>query len=513
MNKRKTIILCILDGWGITNNSDSNAIKQAATPNYDFLLKNFPSSQLKAHGECVGLLPNQMGNSEVGHTTIGAGRVMPMNLTKIDEAIKTGSLQKNDVVRKFVLSLKKSGGVAHLAGCFSSGGVHSHKDHIIYLANIIAGQGIRVKLHLFLDGRDVPPKTAESDIKWLETVLDQRVSVATIVGRFFSMDRDNRWDRVEKAYRLLAEGIGEHHSTALDAILSRYSLGETDEFIKASVIGDYEGFSTDTDGLFFMNFRSDRACELLSALCDPNFNKFHRHKNFKLISQCGLIEYSNEHVGFMKSVLTRELIDNTLGEILSLKKKMQFRLAETEKYPHVTFFFNSGIESPTDGESRFMVPSPNITTYDLKPEMSANIVTEKLVELIRSEKFDFILVNYANPDMVGHSGILEAAVKACEAVDICLGRIYSAVLASNATLLLTSDHGNCEVMYDEINKSPHTSHTLNPVPFIAVGVDELFNVRDGELSDIAPTVLDVLGLDVPQQMTGRSLLKVVEKNK
>ena len=513
MNTKKKIVLCILDGWGISNHYESNAIKQADTPNYDFLVKNFPTSQLRAHGEYVGLLPGQMGNSEVGHITIGAGRVIPMNLKKIDIAIKNGSLRTNDIVKKFVASLKESGGVAHLAGLFSNGGVHAHQDHLVYLANLIAREGVEVKLHLFLDGRDVPPKTAILDVKSLESVLDQGVTVVTMIGRFFSMDRDNRWCRVEKAYRLLAEGEGEYYNSALDAVRSRYRMGETDEFIGPSVIGDYSGFSMDEDGLFFLNFRSDRAREILLALCDPKFDKFKRNKNFKLVYKCGLIEYSSEHANFMKSVFRSTHINNTLGECLSLNKKTQFRLAETEKYPHVSFFFNSGLERPSSGESRFMVPSPHVTTYDLKPEMSAHKVTQKLLEVISSEKFEFILVNYANPDMVGHSGSLEAAIKACEVVDECLGSVYKAVKQSNFILLLTADHGNCEMMYDDINKSPHTSHTLNPVPFTVVGAQGLSSVRNGDLSDIAPTVLDIFDLDIPIQMTGRSLLKVAEKNK
>ena len=513
MKKKKTIVLCVLDGWGLNSNDEFNAIKKADTPNYDFLTSNFPTSQLIAHGECVGLLPNQMGNSEVGHLTIGAGRVVPMSLKKIDEAIKADSLGNHRIIKQFVDALKKTGGVAHLAGLFSSGGVHAHQDHIIYLANLIASQGVSVNLHLFLDGRDVPPKTAISDIERLELVSDRRVTVATVIGRFFSMDRDGRWDRIEKAYRLLAEGKGDHYISAIDAIRSRYSMGETDEFLGPCVIGSYEGFSPGNDGLFFMNFRSDRAREILLALCDPKFDKFHRNKNFKLVSQCGLVEYSTEHESFMNSVFNQNLINNTLGQCLSSNSKTQFRLAETEKYPHVTFFFNSGVEIPIKGESRFMVPSPSVTTYDLKPEMSAHLVTEKLEELIRSEKFDFILVNYANPDMVGHSGRLDATIKACETVDKCLGSLYRVVKEFGVILLLTADHGNCEMMYDAINKSPHTSHTLNPVPFTLVGADGLVKVRNGELSDIAPTVLDLFGLSIPMEMTGRSLLKVAEKIK
>ena len=507
MKNKNTVVLCILDGWGVGEDIFSNAIKRANTPNFDYLVNNFPTSRLRADGEFVGLLPGQIGNSEVGHITIGAGRPVPMNLPTINESIKDDSLKYHPVITRFVDSLKRTGGVAHLAGLFSSGGVHAHQDHMIYLANALANDGINVNLHLFLDGRDVPPKTAIYDIKRLELILHKNVRVVTLIGRFYAMDRDNRWERIEKAYNLLALGIGNSYETAEAAILSRYECGETDEFIKPSVIESYEGFSHDTDGLFFMNYRADRARELLSALCDPKFSKFDRQKEFTLVSQSGLIQYSDDHRNFMENVLRPAPVKNTLGECLSRANKRQLRLAETEKYPHVTFFFNSGIEQPVLGESRFMVPSPKVETYDLAPKMSADLVTDRLLDSIKVNSFDFILVNYANPDMVGHTGSLDAAIKACEATDLCLGDIYRELKNLGGTLLLTSDHGNCEIMYDTKNKSPHTSHTLNPVPFTVVGVQELSGVRNGSLSDIAPTVLDLLKIDVPKEMTGKSLLK------
>ena len=507
IKNKNIVVLCILDGWGISNDENFNAIACANTPNFDYLVNTFPTSKLRADGEFVGLSPGQIGNSEVGHLTIGAGRAIPMNLPKIDRAIKNDSLKDNLVVKGFIESLKKSGGAAHIAGLFSSGGVHAHQNHIIYLANQVASEGIRVNLHLFLDGRDVPPRTALSDINGLDGVLHNFVQVATLVGRFYAMDRDNRWERVEKAYHLITSGVGTCYESAEESILSRYEAGETDEFIKPCVIKPYDGFSETSDGLFFMNFRADRARELLSALCDPKFQKFKKQKHFSLVSQNGLIEYSKEHSNFMNCVFHQERIKNTLSECISRANKTQFKLAETEKYPHVTFFFNSGVEKPVLGEKRVMVPSPKVLTYDLAPEMSAYSVTEKLLEVIRENCFDFVVVNYANPDMVGHSGRLDAATKACEVVDKCVGHVYREITRVSGTLILTADHGNCEIMYDPTKKSPHTAHTLSKVPFTVIGVKGLSKVRNGGLSDIAPTVLDILNIKVPRDMTGKSLLK------
>ena len=504
--QNKKVVLCVLDGWGIGEDIDTNATSCANTPNFDFLIKNFPNSRLRTDGEFVGLLNGQMGNSEVGHMTIGAGRPIRMHLPKIDEAIQKNSLENEPAIQKFIGQLRLSGGIAHLAGLFSSGGVHAHQDHMIYLANLFASNDIKVCLHLFLDGRDVPPKSAIQDINRLELVIHKKVRIATVIGRFYAMDRDNRWERVKEAFDLLVSGFGTRYKTAVDAVQSRYKIGETDEFIKPSVIEGYTGFSKNADGLFFLNYRADRARQLLSALCDPDFEKFNRDKDFSLVSKCGLVEYSTEHNNFMECVFRQEIVKNTLGECLSRAHLSQFRLAETEKYPHVTFFFNAGIEDPNPGESRVMIPSPKVSTYDLAPKMSANAVTEKLIESIEKGSFDFILVNFANPDMVGHSGSLDAAIKACEEVDKCLGRIFSSVRCANGILLITSDHGNCEQMYDPINKSPHTSHTLNPVPFIVVGVDGLLKVSDGSLSDIAPTVLALHKINVPGDMSGISLL-------
>ena len=507
MYNNKSVVLCVLDGWGIGKDDRYNAIKNAKTPTFDFLSKNFPSSRLRADGRHVGLLPGQMGNSEVGHMTIGAGRAIPMSLPKIDQAIAEDSLKDSTVIRQFIKALKKSGGVAHLAGLFSNGGVHAHQTHMIYLANVIADEGIKVNLHLFLDGRDVPPNSAVNDIKRLEFALAKNVEVVTLIGRFYAMDRDNRWDRVEKAYQLITQGIGIPFNSAELAILSRYEFGETDEFIQPCSKKSYNGFSKTSDALFFMNFRADRAREILSALCDPSFNKFPRDMDFSLVAQSGMVEYSPQHAKFMKNVLSQDSVENTLGQCLSRANKTQVRLAETEKYPHVTFFFNAGVEIPYAGEQRLMIPSPKVKTYDLMPEMSAKEITLKLIDLVRKNSFDFILVNYANPDMVGHSGSLEAAIQACEIVDSCLGQVYNEVSLSGGTLIVTADHGNCEIMFDPTIDSPHTSHTLNSVPFIVVGANGLLTVKNGSLSDIAPTILNIFEIAVPMDMTGRSLLE------
>ena len=507
MKNRKPLVLCILDGWGIEKKTESNAVSLAQTPNFDFAVSNYPMTQLCAHGLHVGLNYEQMGNSEVGHVTIGSGRITMMNLLKIDNSIEDGSFLNKKALSNFIQALKTSGGVAHLAGLVSDGGVHGHKRHMVYLANLIAAEGIYVKLHCFLDGRDVPPKSAKIDILNLKKNLNKGVEIATLVGRFFAMDRDNRWERVEKAYRLIAEANGKRYSDPIEAINARYQLGETDEFIEPLAIKGYQGFSSEKDGLFFMNYRADRAREILSSLIDPTFVTFKRKFKYKLVTICGMIEYSDIHKNLMNSLFKPEKINNTLGQWLSVHNKKQFRLAETEKYPHVTFFFNAGVEKPNIGETHFMVASPQVLTYDLKPEMSADEVTANLTEAIESKNYDFIVANYANPDMVGHTGNLTAAVKACEAVDKGLGLVLSAIKNSNGILLITADHGNCEVMYDNHNNMPHTAHTLSLVPFIISGLDDSITLRHGGLSDIAPTILEILSLKKPKEMTGESLIK------
>ena len=503
----KPIILCIMDGWGISNETNHNAIKMGNTPVFDKLLRKYPNGVMQASGAHVGLPSGQMGNSEVGHMNLGAGRIVLQDLPRINNIIENELLADNLALNNLIKEAESSNGKCHLVGLLSDGGVHSHQSHLEAIANYLSGAGIEVYFHAILDGRDTSPQSAKDFVRRFQQNTHGAVPIATLIGRFYAMDRDNRWERIEKAYNLLALGIGSPYKTAEAAILSRYECGETDEFIKACVIESYEGFSHNSDGLFFMNYRADRARELLSALCDPKFSKFDRQKDFTFVSQNGLIQYSDHHKNFMENVLKPEPVKNTLGECLSRANKRQLRLAETEKYPHVTFFFNSGIEQPVLGESRFMVPSPKVATYDLAPKMSADIVTGKLLDSIKDNLFDFILVNYANPDMVGHTGSLDAAIKACEATDLCLGDIYRELKNLGGTLLLTSDHGNCEIMYDTKNKSPHTSHTLNPVPFTVVGVQELSGVRNGSLSDIAPTVLELLKIDVPKEMTGKSLLK------
>ena len=505
--KNKRLILCILDGWGLRDEKESNAIALGYTPNFDYLIRKFPNSKLRTDGIYVGLPENQVGNSEVGHTTIGSGRKVLMSLPKIDKSIKEGSLMEKEAIQNFVNALKRSGGVAHLMGLVSDGGVHAHKNHMVYFANSLAEYGIPVALHCFLDGRDVLPKSAKSIIQELENDIDECVKVVTLIGRFYAMDRDNRWDRIEKCYRLLVDGSGERFDTAAEGIDSKYQQGQTDEFIEPIVVRDYRGFAEETDGLFFLNYRSDRARQITEALFSEKFKKFKRKKNLNLAAICGLVEYHENFRNFMEPVFKTKKINNTLGQLLSKHNKKQFRLAETEKYPHVTFFFNAGFELVSEGETRIMIPSPKVLTYDKKPAMSAVKVTKSLLQAIETEKYDFILVNYANPDMVGHTGDLAATIESCEIIDKCLGEVINSAQNTNAVLFVTSDHGNCELMYDKLNNSKHTAHTLSLVPFIAVGLEHQYSLRSGDLSDIAPTILEVLGMEKPEEMTGQSLIK------
>ncbi len=503
---KQTLILCILDGWGISKEKHSNAIALAKTPNFDNLIQKYPSCALRADGKHVGLSENQVGNSEVGHMTIGSGRKVQMSLPKINAGIRDGTLIQKEAIQNFVISLKKSGGAAHLMGLVSEGGVHAHKDHMLYLANYLAAQDIAVKLHCFLDGRDAPPKSALNIISALEENLSDGIQIVSLIGRSYAMDRDKRWERVEKCYNLLVEGKGEKFDNPTQAINSKYEAGDTDEFIGPIVLADYKGISENSDGLFFLNYRADRAKEIMEALFAPTFEKFKRKRKLSLAAVCGLVEYEESFKGVIESVYRPQNIKNTLGEWLSVHRKKQLRLAETEKYPHVTYFFNGGVEQLNDGETRLMVSSPKVKTYDHKPDMSAFELTDNLVEAIEMQKYDFILANYANPDMVGHTGDLRATITACEVVDNCLGRVLESVKQFNVIFLITSDHGNCELMYDNSNDAPHTAHTLNPVPFIAVGLKSSVLLRNGGLSDIAPTVIQLLNLYKPNEMTGESLV-------
>jgi 2,3-bisphosphoglycerate-independent phosphoglycerate mutase len=450
-----------------------------------------------------------MGNSEVGHMNLGAGRVVMQDLPRIDAAVEDGSLARSPVLAEFAAALKASGGTAHLMGLLSPGGVHSHQDHMAALARALDASGVPVRVHAFLDGRDTPPRSAveytakfEADIAALEGA-----KIATVAGRYYAMDRDKRWDRVAKAYRALVAAEGERAASAGEAVGQSYAKDTGDEFVLPTVVGDYQGMR-DGDGVLMANFRADRVREILAALLDPAFGGFPRERVVRFAAALGMTEYSTELNRFMKTLFPPEALDDTLGEVVAKARLTQLRIAETEKYAHVTFFFNGGRETEFVGESRILVPSPKVATYDLQPEMSAPEVTDKLVDAIDAHRFDMVVVNYANTDMVGHTGDIEAAKKAVETVDQCLGRVADAVTRAGGTLLVTADHGNAEMMRDPATGQPHTAHTLNPVPLVLVNPPPgVVGLEHGKLADVAPTMLALMGLPQPAAMTGRPLLR------
>ncbi|OUS04290.1 phosphoglycerate mutase (2,3-diphosphoglycerate-independent) [Rhodobacterales bacterium 52_120_T64] len=502
----KPVVLCILDGWGLREERENNAVALANTPNFDRIMAAFPNTTLTAHGPDVGLPEGQMGNSEVGHTNIGAGRVVWMDLPKINNAITDGSFQNNAALLRFAENLKNTGGTAHVAGLASPGGVHAHQDHIVEIAKVLTGAGVPVVLHAYLDGRDVAPKSADKQIAKLVNDLPPGAKIGTVCGRFFAMDRDNRWDRVQAAFDVMTTGKGTVADTANDAIIAAYEVGETDEFASPTAIDGYTGMQND-DGLLFVNFRADRAREILSALADPKFDVFDVSARPKFSAICGMVEYSNKHNAYMDVMFPSEEIVNTLGHWVSSHGKTQYRLAETEKYPHVTFFMNGGEENPETGEDRYVAPSPRVKTYDMQPEMSAAEVTDHLVDAISGQVYDLIIVNFANPDMVGHTGDLQAAMQACEAVDEGVGKALAALKNVNGAMILTADHGNCETMVDPETGEPHTAHTLNPVPVVLIGGPEGAKIRSGgRLGDLAPSLLQLMELPIPKEMTGQSLI-------
>lgn len=504
MSAPKPVVLCILDGWGISQSDVGNAPLLAKTPHFDRVLETCPNARLTTFGPDAGLPKGQMGNSEVGHTNIGAGRVVAMDLGQIDLAIEDGSFQVKPALLGFIKQLKQSGGTAHLIGIISDGGVHGHTDHLLAAAQVITEAGIPVAIHAITDGRDVPPKSAKTYLKHLQSSLPDGAKVATVCGRYFAMDRDNRWDRVEKAYRAMMFGTGRDYVDPQSVVRDAYARGQTDEFVEPTILSGYGGM-TENDGLFCLNFRADRAREILAALGDPDFDAFERGKPPRLAARLGMVDYSTEHNAYMDTVFPKQKIENTLGSWVAKQGLKQFRLAETEKYPHVTFFLNGGQEDPEEGETRYMAPSPKVATYDLMPEMSAAEVTEQLVNAIY-ERYDLIVVNYANPDMVGHTGDIDAAIKACEAVDEGLGRALKALDVTGGAMIVTADHGNCDVMIDPETGGPHTAHTLNLVPVALIGGPEGAKLRDGRLADLAPTVLQLMGLSQPAEMTGKTLI-------
>ncbi len=501
----KPVVLCILDGWGLSERAEANAPHLARTPNFDRLMQTCPHATLTTHGPDVGLPRGQMGNSEVGHTNIGAGRVVAMDLGQIDLAIEDGSFAENAALGRFIARLQDSGGRAHLMGLVSDGGVHGHIAHIVAAAKVIRAAGVPVVLHAITDGRDVAPRSARSHLTRLIEALPEDVRIVTLTGRYFAMDRDNRWSRVQEAYEAMIAGRGERARDARSAVSNAYARSESDEFITATVIGDYAGVAPG-DGLFCLNFRADRSREILQAMTDPEFGAFERVVVPDWAARLGMVEYSEALDAWFDTVFQSREIVNTLGGWVARHGLRQFHLAETEKYPHVTFFLNGGKESPEEGEVRYMAASPDVATYDLQPDMSAPEVTDHLIGAIR-EGYDMIVVNYANPDMVGHTGDLDAAIAACEAVDAGLGQALAALEVAGGAMIVTADHGNCEVMIDPETGGAHTAHTLNPVPVILVGGPEGVGLRSGgRLADLAPTVLALMGLPQPAEMTGESLL-------
>lgn len=507
--RQKPVMLLILDGWGYRKEiTPDNAIEQGHTPNWHRCLKEYPHCLVQTSGLAVGLPEGQMGNSEVGHTNLGAGRVVMQDLPKIDLAIKDGSLKKNPVLLKLIEKLKENGKTCHLMGLMSPGGVHSSQHHIVALAGILNEHGIKTDVHAFLDGRDTPPESAAGFVAEFEkdTAAMENVKIATVAGRFYAMDRDKRWDRVEKAYNNMVMADGKRFADAVEAVKASYAEKVSDEFVVPAVIGDYQGFE-DGDAVLMANFRADRAREILYALADREFTGFERKKTIELSMAVGMTEYSVDHNRFMQTMFPPEALVHIFGEVVAENGLTQLRIAETEKYAHVTFFFNGGEEKEFAGESRILVPSPKVATYDLKPEMSVYEVTDHLVDAIEKQKFDVIICNFANGDMVGHTGIMEAALKAVAAVDECLGRVVKAIKDVDGALLVTADHGNAEKMVDEKTGQPYTAHTVGDVQAVLVnGPKDVAALNNGKLADISPTLLDLLGIKQPAEMTGKSLL-------
>lgn len=503
--RRGVVMLVILDGWGWREEEADNAVRLAATPNFDRLWADCPHLLLDASGEAVGLPAGQMGNSEVGHLNLGAGRVVLQDLPRIDQAIAAGELERNPALRAFIDALAAAGGRCHLLGLVSPGGVHAHEDHALALARTLTAAGIEVVLHVLTDGRDTPPRAAAETLPRFLAALPRGSRVGSVIGRYYAMDRDRRWDRVEKAWRAVVTAEGERFAEPLAAVAAAHAAGVGDEFIPPAVIGDYDGVR-DGEGLLCFNFRADRVREILSALAAPDFDGFSRPRLPRWQARLGMTEYSAELAPLFPALFPPETLRDVLGEAVAAAGLTQLRIAETEKYAHVTYFFNGGREEPFAGEERILIPSPKVATYDLKPEMSAPEVTGRVVAAIEGGGFDLIVLNYANPDMVGHTGKLEAAIRAVEAVDRGLGAVEAAVRAAGGALLVTADHGNCELMRDPVTGGPHTAHTTNPVPALLAGVPGARAARPrGRLADVAPTLLRLLGLPQPAAMTGTPL--------
>ena len=505
----KPLVLVILDGFGHSDSPDFNAIHAAHTPVYDRLLATQPHGLISGSGMDVGLPDGQMGNSEVGHMNLGAGRVVYQDFTRVTKAIRDGDFFSNPAICEAVDKAVGAGKAVHILGLLSDGGVHSHQDHLVAMAELAAKRGAeKIYLHAFLDGRDTPPKSAQSSIELLQATFTRlgKGRIASLIGRYYAMDRDNRWERVEQAYNLIVEGQSEFHADyAVDGLIAAYERGESDEFVKATTVGEPVRVE-DGDAVVFMNFRADRARELTRCFVEPGFSEFQRARAPQLAGFVMLTQYAASIQA--PAAFAPEALNNVLGEYLAKNGKTQLRIAETEKYAHVTFFFSGGREEPFEGEERILIPSPKVATYDLQPEMSAPEVTDRIVDAIENQRYDVIVVNYANGDMVGHTGVFEAAVKAVETLDACMGRLVEALEKVGGEALITADHGNVEQMEDVMTGQAHTAHTCEPVPFIYVGKRKASIREGGVLADVAPTMLTLLGLPVPEEMTGHSIIQL-----
>ncbi|GIL39594.1 2,3-bisphosphoglycerate-independent phosphoglycerate mutase [Roseiterribacter gracilis] len=505
----RPVVLCILDGFGWREETADNAVAQAKKPNFDRLWAKGPRAFLQASEEDVGLPHGQIGNSEVGHTNLGAGRVVLQELPRLDKALKEGDFARNPALTGLLAKLKQSGGTCQLMGLVSPGGVHSHQSHVLGLAQAVSEAGVPVVVHVWTDGRDVPPQSAAEQVRWFATELAKlkNARIGTVIGRYYAMDRDKRWERVQAAYDAMVDAKGV--TTAPDAVTAieqAYKDKVTDEFVPATVIGDYKGMQ-DGDGILCANFRADRVRQTLAALLDAKFEGFARHRAIKFVGATGVAEYSEALNKLVATMYPPQSLTHVLGQLVADAGLRQLRAAETEKYPHVTFFFNGGREEPYAGEDRIMVPSPKVATYDLQPEMSAAELTDKVAAAIDTGQYDLVVMNYANPDMVGHTGSLSAAIKAVEAVDAGLGKIVASVERQGGAMLVTADHGNCELMLDPETGGPHTAHTLNKVPIVLVDAPAgVVGMNNGRLADIAPTLLALMQQPQPPEMTGHSLL-------
>jgi 2,3-bisphosphoglycerate-independent phosphoglycerate mutase len=505
---QNTKLLLILDGWGYSSDISNNAIALADTPNWDRFIENYPNTLIGTSGQSVGLPDGQMGNSEVGHLTIGSGRIIEQDFTRIDNAIKSGEFFKNDILCEALSSACQKGKAVHILGLLSDGGVHSHQDHIFASLKLAKEQNCdKVYIHVFTDGRDTPPNSASTYVKELEKQISELGvgKIVSMAGRFYAMDRDNRWERVSKAYDLISQGLAERSSnSAQEAIQEAYNLGENDEFLSPTSIGSPVRVE-DGDLMIFMNYRADRAREITQALALPKFDEFTRDY-FAACNFVCLTEYKKDFR--LNCAFPSISVKNTLGDCISELGFKQLRIAETEKYAHVTFFFNGGVEESLPGEDRKLIQSPKVKTYDLQPEMSAYELTENLVSEIAAQKYKLIICNFANTDMVGHTGNLGAAIKAVEAVDICLGRIHQAAKETKTEVLITADHGNAEQMTDALTKKSHTAHTTNPVPLVYIGEKKssLLGPHIGTLADLAPTLLSLMDIEQPVEMSGQNLL-------